>query len=270
MATNEYLTWFATGAKIMTPQEKEKPVEELKAGDFVIDHNGAVQCVVSIYSRTPDSDDRLCGLKTRVRPDESLVLSSGAVVLNVPWFNSNPERWAWKSLKALDLAHNCVVVFDNGYGTGAQGERSMDFRSTHPDMAGKKMYALQVDGLEQSIIANGVGVKVKMDACQREIPKHEEILYFIKEFHKAKTTFTTGCCYWFAQILSMRFGGTTMYNQVENHWVQRIGNRLYDVTGDVTEQYPNAIEWAEFQRMEPGCARRLTEDCIDILPPGEV
>ena len=45
------------------------------------------------------------------------------------------------------------------------------------------------------------------------------ILDFISHFKDAQDTFLYGCCYWFAFILNERFGGTTMYLPVENHFV---------------------------------------------------
>lgn len=45
------------------------------------------------------------------------------------------------------------------------------------------------------------------------MPDREEILSFISEFAKARETFMTGCCYWFAWILQERFcGGEILYD----------------------------------------------------------
>lgn len=97
-------------------------------------------------------------------------------------------------------------------------------------------------------------------------PDAREIKLFIGEFWQAKTTFTTGCCYWFAHILNTRFGGVTMYDVVDNHFVQRIGGRLYDVTGDVTDKYEHSkylIPWSEMERYDASQYRRVVRDCVE-------
>lgn len=91
-----------------------------------------------------------------------------------------------------------------------------------------------------------------------------DILGFIKHFKQAQETFLTGCCYWFSYILEGCFGGETMYLPVENHFVQRIGGRLYDVTGDVTERYQASeiMPWEEVERYDESLYRRLIRDCV--------
>ena len=51
------------------------------------------------------------------------------------------------------------------------------------------------------------------------------ILGFIKHFSGATDTFLNGCCYWFTVILTLRFGGETLYSPIENHFVQKIGEQ---------------------------------------------
>lgn len=50
----------------------------------------------------------------------------------------------------------------------------------------------------------------------------ETVLGFIKHFKGSEDVFLYGCCYWFAFILQERFGGTMMYEPIENHFVQEI------------------------------------------------
>lgn len=95
--------------------------------------------------------------------------------------------------------------------------------------------------------------------------KQQEILHFISQFENAKETFLFGMCFWFAFILQERFGGTMMYEPVENHYVQEIGGRLYDVSGDVTEQYGSSehlMRWVDMEQFDSSLYRRLTRDCI--------
>lgn len=66
---------------------------------------------------------------------------------------------------------------------------------------------------------------------------------FLNRFHDypdVDTTFTSGCCYWFAVILMLRFSESLpqlMYDSVANHFGVQINGRVYDITGNVTDQY---------------------------------
>lgn len=90
-----------------------------------------------------------------------------------------------------------------------------------------------------------------------------DVSAFLRRFHDSNdvdTVFTCGCCYWFALILHCRFPESTiMYDQVANHFVTQIKGRLYDVTGDVTEQY-DVTPWAELD--DTLLKRRIIRDCI--------
>lgn len=93
----------------------------------------------------------------------------------------------------------------------------------------------------------------------------QEILSFIDNFKDAQSAFLYGCCYWFAFILNERFGGTTMYLPVENHFVQAIGKRLYDVSGDVTAEYLTAkiIPWVAMEQYDSTMYQRLIQGYIN-------
>jgi len=91
------------------------------------------------------------------------------------------------------------------------------------------------------------------------------VLAFIHQFHGAETVFLYGMCYWFSYILQGRFGGTMMYEQVENHFVQEIGGRLYDASGDVTELYGQSktlMRWDEMKDYDEALYHRLVKYCI--------
>lgn len=100
----------------------------------------------------------------------------------------------------------------------------------------------------------------------------EEIRNFISRFtdHGKRLdvidTFTSGCCYWFAHILSERFTDSTiMYDPVANHFVTQIRGRLYDITGDVTDKY-EVIPWTAFSidwenELEK---QRIIDQCINF------
>lgn len=90
------------------------------------------------------------------------------------------------------------------------------------------------------------------------------ILDFINNFKDAQSTFLNGCCWWFAHILSVRFGGSTYHEPIENHFVQKIGNHFYDVRGDVTAQYANRHMdcFDTYENVDPCHYQRLVRDCV--------
>lgn len=74
--------------------------------------------------------------------------------------------------------------------------------------------------------------------------------------------FTQGCCYWFAEILSVRFSGSPiMYAPIDCHFGCKIGYKVYDITGDVTTSY-KWIDWYEYKYNDPNHADRIVRDCI--------
>ena len=83
---------------------------------------------------------------------------------------------------------------------------------------------------------------------------HERVLRFISLFKGAEDPFLHGCCYWFAAILEARFKGSVLYASPPGHFVCQILNRLYDVTGDVTEAYDYFL-WRIWRNMSPACLR---------------
>lgn len=102
---------------------------------------------------------------------------------------------------------------------------------------------------------------------------NDTIISFIKRFQEGvytRTTFLSGCCYWFAFILFFRFmsdGAELMYDEVENHFGTRIKGKVYDINGDVTDWYT----WIPWQSITDEALRaRITRDCIRFDSPDEV
>lgn len=98
----------------------------------------------------------------------------------------------------------------------------------------------------------------------------EKIIFFITEFKKFDNnnaivkTFTIGYCYYFALILSHRFGGKILYDKNEGHFVTKIGRYIYDINGDITEKYKNTKlleekEWKENEQIVYGCIKKYIE-----------
>lgn len=93
----------------------------------------------------------------------------------------------------------------------------------------------------------------------------QTIIDFIRHFKDAEKTFLDGCCYWFCYILSARFGGSTFYEPVEGHFVQKIGDAFFDVRGDVTELYKDCrcmVCWDTYELVDPTHYRHIVRDCV--------
>lgn len=92
-----------------------------------------------------------------------------------------------------------------------------------------------------------------------------EVNEFLKRFHTSDdidTVFTNGCCYWFAMILYRRFirnEAKIMYDAVENHFGTMVGDRVYDITGDITDKY-HWVPWLDIK--DESLVRRIVRDCI--------
>jgi hypothetical protein len=98
----------------------------------------------------------------------------------------------------------------------------------------------------------------------------EKILKFIARFKGSEEVFLHGCCYWFAHILEMRFlytgMVTIMHDQVEGHFIARIGDRYYDIRGDVTELYRGKplCDMDELVYEDSSMYQHLMRDCRDF------
>ena len=59
--------------------------------------------------------------------------------------------------------------------------------------------------------------------------------------------FTCGCCCRFAKILHLRFPvSEIVYGPAANYFAAKIDGRIYDITGDVTEQGKREL-WSEYE-----------------------
>ena len=103
--------------------------------------------------------------------------------------------------------------------------------------------------------------------------KHELILDFIKQFRQfgpdVEACFTSGMCWHFASILHSRFGHDSeiMYDPVINHFATRIDDRIYDITGDITDDPDYAWDrWSSYMYRDSKHTERIRRDCIWKLP----
>lgn len=106
----------------------------------------------------------------------------------------------------------------------------------------------------------------------REFIEEEiSITNFISKFKKYESnnvlikTFTEGFCYYFSLILKSRFPEGKIFYNTMNHFVFKLDDRLFDITGDCTDIWTNKYlyDWEEFQRLEPLEVKGITRDCIN-------
>lgn len=95
---------------------------------------------------------------------------------------------------------------------------------------------------------------------------NDTILNFIYHFSafgpQVENCFLYGNCYWFAHILETRFSHSSIvYDEVENHFGCKIDDKVYDISGDVTNQY-QWVDWQQYNFTEPSNAMRVRRDCI--------
>lgn len=82
-----------------------------------------------------------------------------------------------------------------------------------------------------------------------------EVLGFISNFRGCEDAFTSGCCYWFAYILSGRFPeGQVVLAVQENHFLTRVGGRLY--AGSFV------LAWSDMAAYDELQYGRLLRDCV--------
>ena len=104
--------------------------------------------------------------------------------------------------------------------------------------------------------------------------KHELVLDFIWQFRKfgfdVADAFSNGMCFHFTTILRHRFGCgwcTIMYDQVANHFATQIEGRIYDITGDITDDPEYHWErWSDVRKRDPALAKIIRRDCILKIP----
>lgn len=98
-----------------------------------------------------------------------------------------------------------------------------------------------------------------------------EVNKFIKDFKlydnsgEVTDTFTKGYCYWFAYILKARFNiGSIVYYHVGNHFAFKIFDRVFDITGDITDKNLFFEPWETFKSYyDSAVVERIIKGCIN-------
>lgn len=105
--------------------------------------------------------------------------------------------------------------------------------------------------------------------------KHDIIENFIQQFRQFGTDvvdcFSCGMCFHFAWILKARFGPgpEVVYDPVINHFACRIDDRIYDISGDITDNTEYKWEtWATFKGKDQKETMRIVRDCVWKIPDG--
>lgn len=92
--------------------------------------------------------------------------------------------------------------------------------------------------------------------------QHELILNYIKQFRDlgAENCFANGMCYHLTVLLRQRFGSAhcpVLYDQVANHFATLIEGRIYDITGDITENKEYHWErWNGIHQKDPALEKK--------------
>lgn len=107
--------------------------------------------------------------------------------------------------------------------------------------------------------------------------KHESVINFIDNFKKdsyegAIDFYKNGYCFHFAIILQNTFGNyyaegfdpVIMYIPVYNHFATMIDDKLYDITGEITdpEMIKLAEPWSDYRTYDALESQRIIDGCI--------
>ncbi len=94
-----------------------------------------------------------------------------------------------------------------------------------------------------------------------------EVMEFINNFKEGfdskglEQVFTNGNCYHFALILKELFMGIIYYNLDEGHFITRIDDKYYDITGEVKPS-DLCYRWSELSIIEPDQYRVIKNNCV--------
>ncbi len=91
----------------------------------------------------------------------------------------------------------------------------------------------------------------------------EEFIENFKFMYKLELeqVFTEGNCYYFAVILRERFKGCIYYLPIENHFLCKINEEYYDITGKV-KPVESPVDWEELEQQDEAHYKRIERDCI--------
>ena len=104
--------------------------------------------------------------------------------------------------------------------------------------------------------------------------KHEVVLNFIEQFRhfgpNIENCFSNSMCWYFTTILRGRFviENQAMYDPIANHFATEIDGRIYDITGDITDNPEYKFEyWGSYWLNDLNETALIRRDCIWKIPP---
>jgi len=71
-----------------------------------------------------------------------------------------------------------------------------------------------------------------------------------------------GYCYHFAVMLSDMLGGEVWYNPIDNHFVCKVGDDLYDAKGIIQTNTSGYIRWSDYKEEDSLHFARIMRDCV--------
>lgn len=93
---------------------------------------------------------------------------------------------------------------------------------------------------------------------------NDEVIEFIRRRFPSDSNWLTGNCYYFALILSGRFGGRILYDAIDGHFVTEIGGLKYDWSGVVDESGKHHyVPWDDFEDYDKFRREAVVEGCIN-------
>lgn len=90
----------------------------------------------------------------------------------------------------------------------------------------------------------------------------DEVLDFIKRRFPDDCNWLNGNCYYFAQILKIRFPhGIIFYDVINGHFIFQYNSKYYDLPGEI---HPDGhlVEWDKFDRYDSLQKQRIIRDCV--------
>ena len=88
-----------------------------------------------------------------------------------------------------------------------------------------------------------------------------EVSKFIMRRFQQDCNWLNGNCFYFALILSYRFGGKIYYDPVDGHFLTEIDNEFFDYNGKVSYS-DNYISFDSIAEEDISHYNRLFRDCI--------
>lgn len=90
----------------------------------------------------------------------------------------------------------------------------------------------------------------------------DEVLEFIHRRFPIDSHFLDGNCFYFSQLLLLRFPtGSVWYDVILGHFIFLYNGKYYDWTGEV---HPDGylVEWDKFDEYDSLLKQRIIRDCI--------